>query len=196
MNERLHNILDGNLSEEEDAGLFSLPEEKQEFLEHQKLRESLRQNSEVQTLTSGEKMAMKASLAAAIGFDDAVPPAAAETAAGGTGMAATNAGRNWYLKGFAALLLGIALGAGLFAIVDKDETTVQTIGIAVESTVPSAVPFGLPASGGGECDSLVQQLRDSLQMMQKKGRSSSYRSRSYKRPEPPTTGGDPSKYMK
>lgn len=196
MNERLHNILDGNLSEEGDAGLFSLPEEKQEFLEHQKLRESLRQNSEVQTLTSSEKMAMQVSLAAAIGFDNPVPPTAAATTSG-TGMAAANAGKSWYLKGFAALLLGIALGAGLFAVMDEEkETTVQTIGIAVESTVPSAVPFGLPSLDGNECDSLVQQLRDSLQIMQKKGRSSSYRSRSYKRPEPPTTGGDPSKYMK
>ena len=196
MNERLHNILDGNLSEEGDAGLFSLPEEKQEFLEHQKLRESLRQNSEVQTLTSGEKMAMKASLVAAIGFDDAAPSAAAETAAGGTGMAATNAGGNWYLKGFAALLLGIALGAGLFAVVDEDETTVQTIGIAVESTVPSAVPFGLPGSGSGECDSLVQQLRDSLRMLQEKSqRSSSRRSKRTKRPNA-VAGDDPAKYGK
>lgn len=169
MNERLHNLLDGNLSEQENAELFALPEDKLEFQEHQQLQEALRQNGAGNSLTSGEKVAMKAALAAAIGLESPMPAAAGQAQQPVQSAIQTSAGTSWYLKAFAALLLGIALGAGLFALFDREEKSVQTIGIAVESTVPSAIPFGLLGSGAGDnCDETVQQLRDSLRMMEEK----------------------------
>ncbi len=192
MNERLHNLLDGNLSEQEDAELFALPEDKLEFQEHQQLQEALRQNGEGNSLTSGEKVAMKAALAAAIGLESPVPAAAVPAEQPVQSAIQTAAGKSWYLKAFAALLLGIALGAGLFALFDTDEKSVQTIGIAVESTVPSAIPFGLLGSGAGDnCDETVQQLRDSLRMMEEKSTKRRPKSTkpSWQLKEPATTGG-------
>ena len=196
MNERLHNILDGKPLEKGDDDLFALPEEKQEFLEHSKLREALRQNNEETSLTSSEKSSMQAAMAAAVGMESAVPaPAPAAV-----GSAPVSAGRSWYAKGIAALVLGMALGAGLFALIDKNETTVKQVGIVIESTVPSAVPHGFPGTlTGGGCDSVVQELRDSLRMMQQKSIRSGHKKRRKWQPkgELPTTGGNvPEAYRK
>ena len=106
MNERLHNLLDGNLSEKESEELFTLPEEKLEFQEHQQLRMALRQNGEGNALASGEKLAMKTALAAAIGLEGTAPVSAAPAAQ--TAVQAPT-GTSWYLKGLRLFCLGLLL---------------------------------------------------------------------------------------
>jgi hypothetical protein len=160
MKTTLHDILDGDLSEDNGGDLFGLPEERFEFAEHGKLREALRRNADVGGLTSAEKAEMRNGLAAAVGLTPSIPSAIAPVA--------TGAASGWYLKGLAALILGVVIGAGLFMVLDKEPETVnRTIGVPVQTSVPSAVPFAAPepAAGAG-CDSLVQELRDSLKILQ------------------------------
>lgn len=168
MNTTLHEILDGEPST--DAGgegkLFQLPEERQEFLEHGKLREAMRQNADVDGLTSAEKGDIYAGLAAAIGL----APAGAPAAIAGAGA---SFGSSWIVKSLAAMILGIALGAGLFMLTDREpEAVQQKIGIPVQTIVPSAIPYGSPEPlPGAQCDSLVDQLRDSLRILQSQQKS-------------------------
>lgn len=204
MNTRLHDILDGDWPEgkgkEED--LFQLPEEQQEFLEHRKLREAMRQNANAGGLTSAEKAEMRAGLAAAIGLTPSAPVTAApQGAATPTPPAApaatviTAAGTSWYGKGLGALLLGMILGAGLFALLGNDSPKVieRTVGVPVQTATPSAVPFGVPEpAAGAMCDSLVTQLRDSLRILQDQAKSSTKKRSPKAKWEPkekPTTGG-------
>lgn len=180
MNTRLHDIIDGDLpagkgSEEE---LFALPEERQEFQEHQQLRQAMRQNANVGGLTSAEKADMRAALSAAIGLTPLAPaPVAASPPAAtiptSVPMAAAAKG-GWYGKGLAALLLGMILGAGLFMLLgDKDQKIIEkTVGVPVQTVTPAAVPFGMPEpAAGAMCDSLVDQLRDSIKLLQNQPKS-------------------------
>lgn len=192
MNTRLHDILDGDLPEGKGSGedFFELPEERQEFLEHGKLREAMRQNANVGGLSSTEKADIRAGLAAAIGL---APSAAAPLQ--GTTTAAPAAAAGWYGKGLAALLLGMVLGAALFMLLDSREPQIveRTVGVPVQTATPSAVPFGIPEpAAGAMCDSLVDQLRDSLRILQDQAKSRGIKKRQPNvwQPEVKPTPGD------
>lgn len=196
MDERLHNILDGNVPEKGSEGLFDLPENRQALNEHRKLQEALRHNADAAPLSSAEKSAMGGALASAIGLEAAGGSTATTQAVESGGSAGTNApvvaGSSWWsLKGVGMFLLAMALGAGIFAVADNDEPVqiTKTVGIPIESAVPSAVPFGLPGAGSSGCEAMIQQLQDSIRTLQ--NRQKSIRSRSTpRRPSypPPTTG--------
>lgn len=197
MNTRLHDILDGDLPEGKGSGeeFFELPEERQEFLEHRSLREAMRQNANVGGLTSAEKADIRAGLAAAIGLVPSAPVPLQGTAA--TAPAATAGGAGWYGKGLAALLLGMVLGAALFMLLDNREPQIveRTVGVPVQTATPSAVPFGIPEpAAGAMCDSLVEQLRDSLRILQDQAKSKGIKKRQtlkWKPEDPPVPGVAP-----
>lgn len=188
MKTTLHDILDGDLSEDSGEELFGLPEERHEFLEHRKLHDALRRNSDVGGMTSTEKAEMRAGLAAAIGLTPAIPTAVAPATMG------AGVGTGWLLKGFAALILGVVIGAGLFMVLDKEPEVInRTVGIPVQTAVPSAVPFNVPEpEAGAACDSLVDQLRDSLRTLQTQTKARGKKRAPAKwMPETPPVPGDP-----
>ena len=188
MNEHLHNILDGELSDENRTKLFHSQQDAEEFQEHQVLQEALRQNADHDGLSSTEKSQIGAGLIATLGLD-ALPPSL------------TSPSSNWLLKGVSILTLGILIGAGGFALFDVDPPVPpQTVGVSLNSTTPTFFPFTVPEpSAGIACDSLVLQLQDSIRRMQaevnphssKRRRSSG--KRKWKPAEPPVAGEPPVK---
>ncbi|MGE3799741.1 MAG: hypothetical protein AB7H80_01840 [Candidatus Kapaibacterium sp.] len=193
MNEQLHNILDGDFSAHSREQLFSGPEEEQEFRELRALTEELRHNADHSGLTSSERVAIGAGVAAALGFQP-VPTIAAGTVGG------TSSSSGWILKSIATLLLGIVIGVGGFALYDRggsDKEDIKTVGVQVHSTTPTFFPFAVPEpSAGAACDSLVTQLQDSLRTLQQGDQGTTKarkpKKKKWRNPyEPPVTGVKP-----
>lgn len=162
MNEKLHNLLDG---EPGTGNPIGSPEEAQAFAQLRRLQDALRGNAEHDRLSAAEKSAVGAGIAAALGFESA-------TAAGST-AAAAGGGVAW-LKSLGLVLLGAGLATALFLLLESDPaaspppaTPTQGIVIEAEGTTPALFPFALAEpSAHDACIDQVAALKDSISRLE------------------------------
>ncbi len=185
MNEKIHDILDGNGSEESLNGSSA---DLQSLAEMRRLQEALEANRAHGALSAADKAALGTLLAARIGGGESVAP----VAAGGAGS---------WIGSVALLLLGGLLGAGFFFLTDEDQSSATTpkstttgIIIEAEATTPALFPYVLPESTPHEeCAERINELESELEALtaaQKPVKKKTRRSKRSRGPayEKPVTG--------
>lgn len=159
-NDRIHDILDGNATEE---SLNGSSEDLQSLAEMRRLKDALQAHGSHGALSATDKAAIGGALAATIG---------GSAGSSSTALVAGGGGGSW-IGSIGLLILGGLIGAGFFLLTDEDQsktavTQTITTGIIIEAeaTTPALFPFALPEpSAHDECVKKINTLENEIEAL-------------------------------